>query len=212
MRSLLFKEEMYNAAAVYKTKTVTRRTGLLEKVVNKEGDWNIIGGRIDDKGFFIAVFEKSGHVMEVKSRYKIGEILYLAEPMWVQEKEDENTLDIETGHQYIYKESRLSAEEEVKLKIRKYKKVSPMFMKQVFARDFIKMTGITCERLHCITDEGAVLEGIEPFNNIAGMAKIRYLTLFDKINGAGSERKNPFVFVYTFEYLPNFNRRLHAQK
>lgn len=81
-------------------------------------------------------------------------------------------------------------------------------------RYFAIIESITIERLHNITNEGAIKEGIKPIegknqawpdfmNNNGSYATARgsYLSLWDKINGEGSAAQNPWVWVIKYKRI-----------
>ncbi len=111
----------------------------------------------------------------------------------------------------------------------KYNYQSSMFMRRKFARIFLKITEVKLERLHDITEEGAIAEGIEPWGSIQGAyfrnysknattyikhpnhespalnSPIKsYKSLWDKINGAGSWESNPYIWVIKFTKIENY--------
>ena len=89
-----------------------------------------------------------------------------------------------------------------------------LFMPAKYARYFIEITSVRCERVQNISDDDCRKEGIEEFKgaylapqgchiipdygNISS-PKNAYAALFDKINGKGSWDSNPYVWVYTYK-------------
>ena len=113
----------------------------------------------------------------------------------------------------------------------KYNYQSSMFMRRKFARIFLRIESIGIERLHDITEEGAIAEGIEPFGPIDGAyfrnysknAKtdikhpnhespaisspiLSYKSLWEKINGEGSWESNPYVWCIKFTKIENYGK------
>ena len=85
-----------------------------------------------------------------------------------------------------------------------------IFMPRVACRIRLEVTDIRAERLHSITEEGAIAEGIESKNGVykdylSGefyrKPKQSYLTLWESINGKGSWIKNDWVWVIKFKKL-----------
>jgi hypothetical protein len=100
-----------------------------------------------------------------------------------------------------------------------------LFMPKEACRIFLKCTSVRIERLHDITEQGAINEGIENFflddvttatayrnymttykdlqkyhwSHVANDAVESYMTLWQKINGKESWDENPHVWVYKFE-------------
>lgn len=78
--------------------------------------------------------------------------------------------------------------------------VSPLFMPRWASRVTRKVVSVRPERLHDITEEDAVREGIWPpqFDGDAD-SRHHFLSLWDTINGPGSATKNPWVWRVEFE-------------
>lgn len=94
-------------------------------------------------------------------------------------------------------------------------------MPEIAARYFIKITGVKAERLQDISEEDCLLEGIKigrcgneskwmkafyaPDDNQPYItAKSAYEEVFNRINGKGAWRINPFVWVYDYELTKQF--------
>jgi len=93
-----------------------------------------------------------------------------------------------------------------------------MFMPKTLCRLRLKITELRVERLEEITEKDAVGEGVEPISGLAGtfyknysrtnshaftIAKKSFESLWESINGKGSWRKNPFVWVIGFKIKQN---------
>ena len=89
-----------------------------------------------------------------------------------------------------------------------------LFMPKYACRIFLEVTEIRIERLNEISDSDAIEEGIEystefgyklysknSFFSKHISASDSYMSLWELINGQGSWRKNPFVWVYKFKRL-----------
>lgn len=203
---------MYRATVDKKIKTETRRTHGLSGINLTPSQWEIKFCRFNDDNRLVVYFYNKKHDYStfITSKYKKGEILYIAEPMWVQKEYSLNLTPLEIPHLYHY-----DCDETTIASLAKkgdMKKLSPMFMKQQYGRHFIIITDIFCERLQDITRRGIISEGIEEnhTNTSDYLLRVMFSTLFDKINGAGSWNKNEYVFGYRFDYLPNYKRRLNA--
>jgi len=82
---------------------------------------------------------------------------------------------------------------------------SPLFLKGIYARYFIKITDVRPERLQEITLEDIEAEGHNPFIYPDGSQELAtaeafrwYMDLWDSINPKYLWLSNPFVWVYTF--------------
>lgn len=89
------------------------------------------------------------------------------------------------------------------------------------SRITLEITGVRVERLHDISEEDAIAEGIEPIAVLSAFPAWRdyeadyskeffkrsawesYRTLWNSINGAGSWNGNPWVWVIEFKRLPS---------
>jgi len=101
------------------------------------------------------------------------------------------------------------------LEIKGYKWENKLFMPAKYARYFIEITGVRCERLQDISDEDCLKEGIERCNlknhfgvwendkfTIYGFTpRDDYAALFDKINGKGTWDSNPLVWIYDYKLI-----------
>lgn len=240
MRGLLCIEPLYHKI-VAGEKTQTRRSGGLEAVNYKvELAWNTktqtytkeILVNISDQwekaapvmyppsgNFCSQYFIKKGTGLiayvnakdECKPRYKIGEVLYLKEPY--------RTVDPPVYIEYAFdNNSRAGIKYENKL-----------FMPEAFARAFIKITGIRCERLMDISEADCQAEGVEQWvmnYDTEGVElppekytfhwrmfysnRTPYRTAYDafialyRFANKVKEVDNIWVWVYEFEYLNNY--------
>lgn len=100
-----------------------------------------------------------------------------------------------------------------------------IFMPKEACRIFLKVTNVRVERLHDISEEDAIAEGIEclwqddtgeisvyrnymatekdfendPWSGVADSPQHSFFTLWESINGKESLESNPWVWVYDFE-------------
>lgn len=99
----------------------------------------------------------------------------------------------------------------------KWRKMSSLFLAQKDARIWLKVTNVRVERLLDISEADAIAEGIISHKGVPGeypsetmykdylgtscvISPIHsYLTLWDSINGVGSHKENPWVWVIEFE-------------
>ena len=183
-------------------KTQTRRTFL------KPGEENLLHGITSE------------YLISVKSRYKVGETVAIAQKYEDLIKNDE-----------FY---RLCGKNGMPLECIKYERGchNKMFVRAELMPHHIRITKIRMERLQDISDEDCLKEGIcrsDIKNTLWGVAPIRgegesgttyehsvlgygpwhlfpsvkraYASLIDLISGKGTWASNPYVFVYDFELI-----------
>jgi len=158
--------------------------------------------------------EDGEHWFEIKPRYKVGETVYLKEPYFLY---DEKYLELKTtnGLEVSYKYGNNLSLEEITGKSG-LKWESKLFMPESAARYFIKITDVRAERLQDISDEDCIKEGILEERNWGngtewftysngtysfGTPREAYAALINEINGAGTWKDNPFVWVYDYEHI-----------
>ena len=137
-----------------------------------------------------------------RSRYKVGEVVAVAQSYIQIEKEiEKNGLPLN-----------------LKDDIRKHLGYrNKMFVKADLMPHQIRITSVRVERLQDITSEDALREGIYcDYANLQysypteigycgqypfGTARDAYAALIDKVSGKGTWKSNPWVFVYQFELV-----------
>ncbi|MDR0755145.1 MAG: hypothetical protein LBF04_07135 [Prevotellaceae bacterium] len=145
----------------------------------------------------------------IEPLYKIGETVYIKEPYFI----------IPKWHEYknwvIYK----YGEHPEKTDTRPF--VNPRIMPAKYARHFIKITCVRCERLQEISDADCLKEGIEEqkweghtgkyFYIIPDMTcpifdsgRKAYAYLIDSIYGKGTWESNPIVWAYDFKLITKY--------
>ena len=183
-------------------KTQTRRTFL------KPGEDTLLNGITPQ------------YLISVRSRYKVGETVAIAQKYEDLIKNDE-----------FY---RLGGKNGMPLECIKYERGchNKMFVRAELMPHHIRITKIRMERLQDISDEDCLKEGIcrsDIKNTLWGVAPIRgegesgttyehsvlgygpwhlfpsvkraYASLIDRISGKGTWASNPYVFVYDFELI-----------
>ena len=220
MKGILFKPDMIRAI-VDGRKTVTRRLAGL-KEINQEPDkwmWNswqesqMWCRHFDSFWFDYINLNHQPRRLEIKPRYQVGEVVYIKEAhRYIQNNGD----PYDFGVQY-------KSDSQVKWwrdngNIMEYpideKWRSPLFLKEIFARYFIKIVDVRGERVQDISEEDAKAEGItlikgthQPYNpetleftDIARPITYKYLFsgLWDNINKDYSFESNPYIFRYKF--------------
>ena len=205
MKGICFKEELFNAV-IEGRKTQTRRI-IVE--VEKLGNIEV---RAYKDGTFGTFVNSVLHSVNLKPRYIVGDTVYLKEPYY-----ESNLMKKTIEYKY---NSDLPSDV-----IKRAKWANKLFMPERYARYFIKITSVRCERLQEISDEDCLKEGIEEvfgrMNNNGVLNAIEpnyevlytngfdthnskkkaYAALIDKINGKNTWQSNPFVFVYDFELI-----------
>lgn len=148
----------------------------------------------------------SGYLIAVKSRYKLGETIAIAQKYEDLIKDDE-----------FY---RLCGIHGMPLECIKHEKgyTNKMFVRADLMPHHIRITRIRVERLQDISDEDCLKEGIWRDDNVGlegatywyhGLVNSSfrtpqeaYASLIDRISGKGTWDYNPYVFVYDFEIAP----------
>lgn len=148
----------------------------------------------------------SEYLIAVRSRYKLGETIAIAQKYDDLIKDDE-----------FY---RLCGIHGMPLECIKYEKgcTNKMFVRADLMPHHIRITNIRVERLQDISDEDCLKEGIwtrtgrwycydiikcgmefyDPYPD----PREAYSVLIDRISGKGTWGSNPYVFVYDFEIAP----------
>lgn len=211
MRGLLAIECLYHQI-VAGNKIQTRRSGGLEAVNDKYIDnWRQVSAELEN-GKLSVVFKNGLIGKEVcKSRYRVGEVLYLKEPTMLF------SCPVSEKERLVYKYELMG---DLDLRING-KWSNKLFMAEADARAFIKITGIRCERLLDISYEDCYKEGIH-ICALPGQAKCTltdylckglqtedlspresFLSLYKFANKV-KEVPNLWVWVYEIEYLKGY--------
>lgn len=203
MQKIMFNDKYGLTQAVLEgRKTQTRRTFL------KPGEETMLKGITPQ------------YLISVRSRYKVGETVAIAQKYEDLIKNDE-----------FY---RLGGKNGMPLECIKYERGyhNKMFVRAELMPHHIRITKIRMERLQDISDEDCLKEGIcrsDIKNTLWGVAPIRgegesgttyehsvlgygpwhlfpsvkraYASLIDLISGKGTWASNPYVFVYEFELI-----------
>ena len=203
MKKIMFNDKYGLTQAVLEgRKTQTRRTFL------KPGEDTLLNGITPQ------------YLISVRSRYKVGETVAIAQKYEDLIKNDE-----------FY---RLGGKNGMPLECIKYERGchNKMFVRAELMPHHIRITKIRMERLQDISDEDCLKEGIcrsDIKNTLWGVAPIRgegesgttyehsvlgygpwhlfpsvkraYASLIDRISGKGTWASNPYVFVYDFELI-----------
>lgn len=191
MQGILFLESLYKKI-VEGNKTMTRRSGANLHVINDYPDFYELVGFTDDTHNAVFWRVKDPIPRTIRPRYKLGEILYIKEP--IHKLPDGTT---------IYKYCNHLAPVDIKWS-------NKLFMPKSDAREFIKITGVTVQRLLDITPQDCIKEGIpeiRAFN--PELTKNAFFNLYAEANGIKKKPlKNIWLFVYEFEHLKNYKHEM----
>ncbi|MBP6386376.1 MAG: hypothetical protein KA327_07100 [Pseudarcicella sp.] len=208
-RPMLFSTPMVKAL-LNGTKTQTRRICPVQPIDNRNWKHSILVETTDKD-------EKKNvgkiHFCLLKNEFTIAEsddrffkpVAKVGDIIWVRETYRDIEQDF-GNPRYEYK-----ATENINL-IDKWK--PSLFMQKDACRLWLKVVNVRIEKLHQITDEDARSEGVEystefgyklysknDFFSKHLSASDSYMSLWEKINGEGSWKSNPWVFVYEFEVI-----------
>ena len=194
MKGILFKPDMIKAI-VEGRKTVTRRA--IKPQVDCQ---NCVRWRIDlpiATGAFIFT-AKDGTKVNISPRYRVGEVVYIKEAhRYLQNDGDPYDFGVQyRGDSQVkwWRDNANLMDYPIDEKWR-----SPMFLKEIFARYFIKIKDVRVERTRDITPEDCLLEGIifaggcywSAEDGVAfNTEREVYFYLYDSINGKGSHENN----------------------
>jgi hypothetical protein len=211
MKGLLFKEPLFHNS-VAGIKTITRRL-FPEKYLHlneKPDNYKFVGFDPDGNALFLDKTFEVNAISKATVRYKVGEVVFLKEPYHLVE---DKSGEVEA---VVYKFE--NPEFTTKWK-------NKMFMHEDHSRYKIEILGVSVERLHDITEESAIAEGIEPLlmssMQLATMGQVyrnyqqqekmfadglkpiqSYKSLWDSINGKEMPwKKNPWVIVYKYKLI-----------
>jgi len=200
-KGILYTETMFNAV-VEGRKTQTRR--LLKP---------------QPQGCFVPTKDgyQDGHFRNLKPRYKVGEKVYIKEPIkldidnkTLHLKYSDVTVSIELPTNFLLIEKFMKLQNRSKDGYYPKMYIPTWIPKDIFKQ--IEITAVRCERLQDISDEDCLKEGIVPhvrkdafysydYKRVFYSAKESYADLINKINGKGTWENNPYVFVYDFKLL-----------
>lgn len=196
MQKMMFNDQYGLTEAVLDgSKRMTRRIAIFPKAC--------YGGIDEEK---MVTWDCEGNEISINSRYKIGEIVAIAQGYETICKiyngavcKGCQLLPNETPSDYGCNNSAGWN--------------NKMFVKADLMPHQIQITKIRLERLQDISDEDCIAEGIDisPFDyGFWDKNKIRrsfstpreaYASLIDKVSGKGTWKSNPYVFVYEFELI-----------
>jgi hypothetical protein len=193
-------------------KTMTRRLRGLKNVNNNPDDWIFSHFETNLKGGLNAVFKHKDDLLHESIPCPFGKPDDL---LWVRE-----SWMLTSGGCYWYK---ASFNKSFDFKNAGLKVKPSIHMPKVAARIWLEVTDIRVERLHNITEEDAMAEGVERWveerlkskpthykvyhhepgddSTYSTTAKMSFETLWQSLNGVESWTSNPWVWVVSFEVL-----------
>lgn len=142
-----------------------------------------------------------------KFDFEVGDIMYVKEAL--RKGSDTGFVKYQTTDDFVYR----GEDEQAELVGWEWKPLSlpAMYCPKWASRIKCIITSVRVERLHDITDEDALLEGIELIGKyyrvkdwpgvLSDTPRGCYISLWEHINGKGSSALNPEVIVYNFEKI-----------
>lgn len=222
-KPILFSTPMVQAI-LNAGKTHTRRTKGLEEINKDPEAWRKKGiaikgdikKGIDPNIYLIFYNVKTGERIDIPEVYNSGNILWVRETTITLRDEH---LEGREGNMY-YKTEELPLTSDF-LKACGYRWTPAIHMKKMSCRIFLKIKSVRVERLHEISMEDALSEGIERarwapgwkhYTNPSKYFKdkfygamhgtiMSFMSLWMKINGRESLDSNPWVWVIEFERI-----------
>lgn len=162
--------------------------------------------RISEDQIRNSIFCKSGyesiHGYEIKPKYKVGEVVAIAQ-----------------SYESVYNEKGLETMDMLVSWLKNHKGwQNKLFVAAGYMIHHIRITDIKIERLQDISDEDCLKEGIIHVSTFLGqkiyhtphvngsylstnVAQEAFAYLIDKVSGKCTWERNPFVFVYEFKLI-----------
>lgn len=200
MKKIMFNDRYgLTRAVIEKRKTMTRRM--------ISGSLLLPADHIEEARYFagfIQIVANDGEsLMEVKSRYKVGEIVAVAQ-----------------SYEQVYRQGNMDADDAIIMGLKYDPGMSnKMFVRADLMPHQIRITGVRCEQLQDISEEDCMKEGVyrdyadtefppHEFYDYDGneangfnTPREAYAALIDKVSGKGTWERNPWVIVYEFELV-----------
>lgn len=205
MKGILFKPDMHLAIREGR-KTVTRRLHGLKEINQEPEKWFSLAVAQDCPPLKVGDFifqHEDYHCVGVKSRYQVGEVVFVQEAWAVEKRLDHLTIS-ELSHAAEMPLFFRLDNSKTLLEIGKWR--SPLFMPAWAARDFIKITDVRTERLQEITPEDVIKEGIARYTFARGCAspnppdpRWKFIELWDSTNPQYPWASNPWAWRYEFK-------------
>ena len=198
-RGILFSTEMVKAILEGR-KTQTRRE--VKEAIGWDQSFRVVPIKEEHKDGIQRYEMRSGTLYSLpwfKCPYgQVGDVLYVRET-W-QHTRELNINPEDENYGYVYK-----ADDQPWKDIEGWKWKPSLFMPKEAARIFLRIKLIRVERLQDISENDAVAEGIDfvefEDESIVSFPVNAYANLWDSINGNGSWKNNPWVWVIEFEMI-----------
>ncbi len=149
MRGIFFKPDIWEAkqkVLAEKGMAVARMLDGLKEINQEPGKWEVIA---TNSVFWTFWKNSEDRPLPIKPPYHLNEVVYIKEAWW------EDSGDI------YFKSDLANGQVPTNMYFEKGKWKSPLFLKEIFAKSFVKITDVRAERLQEITPEDARLEGID---------------------------------------------------
>lgn len=197
MQKIMFNDRYGLTQAVIEgRKTMTRRIELIGS------EQNIIApGIFEVTSRCIKVRQNGQLIMSVPLRYKVGEIVAVAQSYKNAGLDPTQYIANGDGYQLIGKHKGWR---------------NKMYVKAELMPHYIRITGVRCERLQDVLDTDCLKEGIRYLPEIGKFYfedvrreegfyfndhRRAFAALINKVSGRGTWERNPWIIIYEFEYL-----------
>ena len=195
MKGILFKPWKIKAIAEDDREWQTRRLGGLKEFNQEPAAWCLFRDSYTKKLFLAS--DKYTRDIFIKSRYQVGEVVYVKEAVQLCKNRD-GSWDKETTP--IYK-LEISPTDLVSTAC-DWDWLSPLFMPEWAARYFEKITDIRAERLQEISARDCEAEGIDGRGMLDAYIKNDYRILWNSINAKWKRVWNKRLKIYEFWQFP----------
>lgn len=194
MKGINFIEPLFHAS-VEGRKKKTRR--IIKLPPYQMAGWKLYSTK-NQNGLYEFI-DGAGHSVEVKPRYKSGEIIYLKEPYRVTHIDNIWFINYRYTGDKVQLNISIGNEELEKI-IRQQEKsksgwCNKLYMPQWAARYFAKIKAVRAERLQDISDEDCIKEGITPYCWGGNTDEKRSYSGYFNVVGRGKATKDdPFPY------------------
>ena len=213
MQGICFTEDLFHA-------TIEGRKTQARRIIKTDG--NIAEFPLNDGG---SLYDRNtGYFIKyLNPRYKVGETLYIKEPIRLNISEktlhlkySDVTIPIELPTNFLLVERFMKLQNRSKTGYYPKMCIPKWIPKDIFRK--IEITGVRCERLQDISDSDILNEGIIKYFHIKEKVhkygwnigedvfakytpREAYAALIDSINSKGTWDSNPYVWVYDYRLV-----------